>query len=105
VDKATSRLSVAKKGLEFVQRQLDEKTVALHNAGPFLATDSIAVSESFLTILLYAEAELHRIEKVLYSKRRVNLLLDVLEKKEHIRLQRVQHVEKLLDELKCVLFF
>jgi hypothetical protein len=68
VDKATSRLSGAKKGFEFVQQQLDEKTVALQNAGPFLATDSIAVSESFLTILLYTEAELHCLEKFLSSK-------------------------------------
>jgi len=55
----------------------------------------------FIHRSVYLEAELEKLQIQLGAKRRVGLLLGVLERKESLRVKRFEEITRLLDKLRC----
>lgn len=94
-DKAASILSGAKRNVEILKKQLDDRQVALDETRNGRPTLSECLSLKFL-----AEDTLERLKRQLDEKRRTTLLLSVLEQKEKIRVKRFQEMTKMIADLR-----
>jgi len=102
-DKAASRLSGAKKAVEMYRKQLDDRQTALEMSR--MSTLHLLILPQgfpgFIHRSVYLEAELEKLQIQLGAKRRVGLLLGVLERKESLRVKRFEEITRLLDKLRC----